>query len=113
MVGTHEYHVTPCSRTVRQKLMGLNLPGTTTVPPVRKVESVEATRPCMWKSGITQSETSLAVSWYVLTTFAQDTARFLCFSGTRLGRPVLPLVWSTRATSSGLSGSTGAFFGAP
>ena len=45
MVGTQEYQVTPCSRTVRQKLMGLNLFGTTTVPPVRKVESVEATSP--------------------------------------------------------------------
>ena len=45
MVGTAEYHVDPVSRTVRQKESGLNFAGTTTVPPERSVESVEATSP--------------------------------------------------------------------
>src|SRR5271170_4188851 len=58
IVGTAEYHVAPESRTMRQKDSGLNFDGTTTVPPESSVESVEATRPCTWKSGMTQSETS-------------------------------------------------------
>ena len=36
-----------------------NFAGTTTVPPVESVASVDATSPCTWKSGITRSETSL------------------------------------------------------
>ena len=59
MVGTAEYQVTPWSRTMRQNESGLNCAGTTTVPPVEKVASVDATRPCTWNSGITHSETSL------------------------------------------------------
>ena len=47
-VGTAEYHVTAWSRAIRQNDNGLNLPGTTTVPPVARVASVEATRPCAW-----------------------------------------------------------------
>ena len=58
IVGTAEYQVTLLSRTVRQKESGLNLPGTTMVPPERSVEIVEATRPCTWKSGIAHRETS-------------------------------------------------------
>ena len=38
--------VTPCSFATRQKESGLNLPGTTTVPPVESVASVDATSPC-------------------------------------------------------------------
>ena len=47
---------------MRQNDSGLNLPGTTTVPPVASVASVEATRPCTWNSGITHSDTSSGVS---------------------------------------------------
>ena len=47
---------------MRQNDSGLNLSGTTTVPPVASVASVEATRPCTWKSGITHSDTSSGVS---------------------------------------------------
>src|SRR5436309_1951643 len=46
-------------------------------------------------------ETSWGESAYVLATLLQETARFMCFNGTRLGRPVLPLVCSTKAISSG------------
>ena len=62
MVGTAEYHVAPYSLAMRQNDSGLNLPGTTTVPPVARVASVEATSPWTWKSGITHSDTSSAVS---------------------------------------------------
>ena len=61
MVGTAEYQVAPVSRTVRQNDSGLNLLGTTTVPPESSVESVDATSPCTWNSGITHSETSFGV----------------------------------------------------
>ncbi len=61
MVGTAEYQVAPVSLTVRQNDSGLNLFGTATVPPESKVESVDATSPCTWNSGITHSETSLSV----------------------------------------------------
>ena len=46
MVGTAEYQVALDSRIVRQNVSGLNLPGTTTVPPEASVERVEATKPC-------------------------------------------------------------------
>ena len=49
----------PCSFAVCQNESGLNFVGTTTVPPVDSVASVDATSPCTWKSGITQSDTSL------------------------------------------------------
>ena len=62
IVGTAEYQVAPCSCATRQNDSGLNLPGTTTVPPVASVASVEATRPCTWNSGITHSDTSSGVS---------------------------------------------------
>ena len=45
MVGTAEYQVGRKSRTVRQKESGLKRAGTTTVPPERKVDSVEAMSP--------------------------------------------------------------------
>src|SRR5436305_5849576 len=62
MVGTAEYQVAPCALASGQKPSGLKRPGTTTVPPERKVDSVEATSPCTWNSGITHSETSADVS---------------------------------------------------
>src|SRR5271168_5115462 len=62
MVGTAEYQVAPESRTVRQKESGLNLLGTTTVPPESRVESVDAKRPWTWNRGITQSDTSCGES---------------------------------------------------
>ena len=46
------------SRTVRQNESALNFAGTATVPPESSVESVDATRPWTWNSGITQSDTS-------------------------------------------------------
>ena len=61
-VGTAEYQVTPWSRATRQNASGLNFAGTTTVPPLESVASVEATKPCTWNSGITHIATSLAVS---------------------------------------------------
>ena len=54
--------MTPCSFAMRQNDSGLNFAGTTTVPPVESVASVEATSPCTWNSGITQSDTSLGDS---------------------------------------------------
>src|SRR5688572_675874 len=59
IVGTAEYHVAPCSFAVCQNESGLNFVGTTTVPPVESVARVDATRPWTWKSGNTQSDTSL------------------------------------------------------
>jgi hypothetical protein len=47
---------------VCQNDSGLNFVGTTTVPPVDSVASVDAPSPCTWKSGITQSDTSLGDS---------------------------------------------------
>ena len=61
MLGTAENQVAPCSRAIGQKLKALKRGGTTTVPPDRNVDIVEATRPWMWKSGMTHSATSLAV----------------------------------------------------
>ena len=61
-VGTAEYHVMPWSRAMRQNDSGLNFAGTTTVPPVASVASVDATRPWTWNSGITHSDTSSATS---------------------------------------------------
>ena len=58
MVGTAEYHVAPTSCACPQNDSGLNLVGTTTVPPVESVASVEATSPCTWKSGMTHMATS-------------------------------------------------------
>src|SRR6266851_5912644 len=77
-VGTAEYHVTPCSRAMRQNDRGLNLPGTTTVPPVESVARVEATRPCTWKSGITHIDTSAGPSAYDRATFPAEIDRFAC-----------------------------------
>jgi hypothetical protein len=54
--------VAPWSRAICQNESGLNFVGTTTVPPVDSVASVEATRPCTWKSGITHNDTSFEVS---------------------------------------------------
>ena len=52
----------PYSLATRQNDSGLNLLGTTTVPPLASVARVEATRPWTWKSGITHNETSAGVS---------------------------------------------------
>ena len=41
---------------------GENFAGTTTVPPVASVASVDATRPWTWNNGITHSDTSSWVS---------------------------------------------------
>src|SRR5579864_3484881 len=101
IVGTAEYHVTRYCRTNRQNESGLNLVGTTIAPPLSKVASVDATSPCTWNSGMTQSATSSVVSEYVAATFRADVARLQCLSGTRFGRPVLPLVCRISATSSG------------
>ena len=57
-MGTAEYQVAFVSRTVRQKDSALNFAGIATLPPESIVESVEATKPWTWNSGITQSETS-------------------------------------------------------
>ena len=92
--------MTLCSFTTGQKFSGLKRGGATTVPPVCSVDSVEATSPCTWKSGMTHSETSSAVRSYVAATLRSDVVRFRCFSGTRFGRDVVPLVCSTSATSS-------------
>src|ERR1700689_1857383 len=100
MVGTPEYQVTRCSRTVRQKESALNFVGTTTVPPESKVAMSDPIKPCTWNSGIMHSETSSSESAYVFAIFADETARLKCRKGTRLGRPVLPLVCRTRAISS-------------
>src|SRR5580704_15130058 len=100
MVGTPEYQVTWFSRTVLQKDKALNFVGTTTVPPEIKLAMVEPINPWTWNSGIMQSETSAGVSAYVFAIFAEETARLKCRRGTRFGRPVLPLVWRTRAISS-------------
>ena len=100
IVGTAENHVTLCSFTTGQKFSGLKRGGATTVPPVCSVDSVEATSPCTWKSGMTHSETSSGVRSYVAATLRSDVVRLRCVSGTRLGRDVVPLVCSTSATSS-------------
>ena len=100
IVGTAENQVTLCSFTTGQKFSGLKRGGATTVPPVCSVDSVEATSPCTWKSGMTHSETSSGVRSYVAATLRSDVVRLRCFSGTRFGRDVVPLVCSTSATSS-------------
>src|SRR5271170_303434 len=100
MVGTPEYQVTRCSRIVRQKESALNLLGITTVPPESRVAMVDPINPWMWNSGMMHSETSSSERVYVFAIFADDTARLKCRKGTRLGRPVLPLVCRIRAMSS-------------
>src|SRR5271169_918816 len=100
MVGTPEYHVTRCSLTVRQKESALNLVGTTNVPPESRVAMVEPINPWTWNNGMMHSETSSSVRAYAFAIFADETARLKCRKGTRLGRPVLPLVCRTRAMSS-------------
>src|SRR5580700_4897276 len=74
IVGTPEYHVTRCSRIVRQKESALNFVGTTTVPPEIKVAMTDAINPCTWNSGMMHSETSSAESAYVLAILAEETA---------------------------------------
>ena len=61
MVGTAEYQVARWAAATGQKPSGSNRVGTTTVPPERKVDRVEAIRPWTWNSGMTQSETSSPV----------------------------------------------------
>ena len=53
-VGPAESQVTPQSRAWPQKRRGLKRRGTITVPPAASWASVEAIRPCTWKSGIAQ-----------------------------------------------------------
>src|SRR5579864_6591242 len=101
MVGTAEYHVTRYCRTRRPKESGLNLVGTTIAPPLSNVASVEATSPCTWNNGMTHSATSSVESVYVAATLRAEVARLQCLSGTRFGRPVLPLVCRIKAISSG------------
>src|SRR5271166_6280476 len=74
IVGTPEYQVTRCSRTVRQKESALKLVGTTTVPPESRVAMVEPIKPWMWNSGMIHSETSSSESAYVLAILADETA---------------------------------------
>ena len=61
MVGTAEYQVALVSRIVPQNESALNFTGATSVPPARKVDNVDAVKPCTWNSGITHIETSLGV----------------------------------------------------
>ena len=58
IVGTAEYQVARWRSTCAQKVMGSNFGGTTTVPPELSVAIVDAIRPWMWNSGITQNATS-------------------------------------------------------
>src|SRR5579862_7606543 len=58
-------------------------------------------------------ETSACERAYEFAIFADDTARLKCRSGTRLGRPVLPLVCSTSAISSGVGSFAVAPVGLP
>jgi hypothetical protein len=62
MLGTAENQVAPYPRATGQKFKALKRGGTTTVPPDRKVDIVEATSPCIWNSGMTHMETSSEVS---------------------------------------------------
>ena len=54
IVGTAEYQVAPCVAESAQKAPAEKRRGAITLPPEASVASVEATRPCTWKSGMTQ-----------------------------------------------------------
>src|SRR5580698_7135037 len=58
-------------------------------------------------------ETSACERALEFAIFAEETARLKCRKGTRLGRPVLPLVCNTRATSSGVGSFAVAPVGLP
>src|ERR1700681_3873 len=51
---------------------------------------------------MTHTVLSAGPSPYVLTMLSADATRFRCLIGARFGRPVVPLLWRTNATSSGL-----------
>src|ERR1051326_7647226 len=101
MVGTAEYQVARWLSSSGQNVNGSNFGGTTTVPPELSVAIVEAIRPWMWKSGITQKATSAGVSAYVRAMFSAEKCRLRCRSGTCLGGAVVRLGCSSRATLSG------------
>ena len=54
IVGTAEYHVAPCVAHSPQNALAEKRRGAITHPPEPSVASVDATRPCTWKSGIAQ-----------------------------------------------------------
>src|SRR5215216_2944762 len=90
IVGTAVYHEALCSRTSGQNPEAENLGGATTVPPATIVAKTLATRPCTWKSGITQSVVSPSRSAYEAATFRAEASRLSCVSGTPFGREVVP-----------------------
>jgi hypothetical protein len=71
----------------------------TVAPPTSEVHS-PATRPWMWKSGMTLQTLSAGDSESVRTMAVAEAIRFRLVKGTIFGREVVPDVWSTKATSS-------------
>ena len=107
IVGTAEYQVGRYASIQLQNSRALKPSGQTTVPPEASDESIEATMPWMWNSGMTHSATSSAPRPYVPMILSAEAARLRWRIGTRLGRLVVPLVCRIMAMSSGCAVSTG------
>src|SRR5687768_4380277 len=103
MVGTPEYQVGCTSASQEKNLSALNPGVQHTSPPAESGASNAAINPWMWKSGMITRPRSLSVNARDSRTFAADAHTFFCASGTILGRDVVPDVWSTKATSSGVA----------
>src|ERR1700694_5627293 len=102
MLGTAVYQVARWVLTRRRNPSGLKRPGMTTVPPEASVARTDANNPWMWNSGMTHTFTSVGPSAYVPTMLSADATRLRWRIGARFGRPVVPLLWRIKATSSGL-----------
>ncbi len=101
IVGTAVYHVGRNSSSQSQN-RAASKPGVqTTLPPAPSELSTAATRPWMWKSGMTLRHRSAGPSASERRTLPAEAQRLACVSGTIFGRDVVPDVCSTRATSCG------------
>ena len=76
-----------------------------TLAPAESEERSAATRPWMWKSGITLRQRSPGVSSSVAATLPADSVSRRWVSGTIFGRAVVPDVWRTSAVSSSRASS--------
>ena len=101
MVGTAVYQVGSAASS-QPKKRSASKPGLhQTEPPAARLDATAATRPWMWKSGITFRQRSSGVSASAAPMCRAEAAMFACVSGTIFGREVVPEVCRISATRSG------------
>jgi hypothetical protein len=109
MVGTAVYQVGRTASSHPRNRSTSN-PGAQQTPAPAAIEaSMAAMSPWMWKSGMTLRQRSPGSSASVRAMLRAEVRRFVWVSGTILGRPVVPEVWSTRAMSWGSACAPSAF----